>query len=154
MSSRSNLIHKAASLPVGNPERKKILARLTKSAKVEMFMRRPGTISVDVRVRISAGTVGDVIGSAKMVLDQIERSLKGAKDTLEAEGAWVDPASVKVPHVNLLGLSVGRAGLIVAHYWYFAYESPPPTDDESNARYGNQVIKALRKAFKANGIRV
>jgi hypothetical protein len=151
MPTRSELIAKAASLPKGDTERRELLASLSKKGKVELFMRRPGAISVNVRVAIRSALVGNVIDDARKVLDSIEQAFTQAKKTLEADGAWVD--SISMPHLHQFGLNTGRGGVSTDHFWYFKYESPE-TGDEADAKYGSTVIKVLEKALKANGIRV
>ena len=151
MPTRSELILKAASLPKGNAERRDLLAMLSKKGKVDIFMRRPGTISINVRVAIRSNMVGTLNDDAQKVLDLVEKAFKQTKAHLEAEGAWVDALSM--PPLSLLGLGVSR-GVFVDHFWYLKYEAPGSSEDEDAARYGSTVIKVLEKALKANGIRV
>ena len=84
MSTRSELIHKAASLPKGHPERKKILGELSRVARFDTVKPMPVTM-------VGEGRRGD---------NNYRRQLQSTRDLLEAASTQAGQAAIQV---RLLG---------------------------------------------------
>jgi hypothetical protein len=145
MSDRHELIHKAASLPVGDPERKALLARIKSGGyrgdHVYMYVARGHIIQARVRLALSSGMTPQQVASQAKVAEatfrSVQRTIAGLDDYTFSVKSGVEFRSASEP-------PIGFRGPAIETYWA-AWGLVDYTGDEAT-RDDQVLVDALRSA--------